>query len=274
MYKLYHGDCITVMREHIADNSIDLTVTSPPYDNLRDYGKDFDAATFDWHSIIQELYRVTAVGGVVVWVVADATIKGSETGTSFRQALFAIECGFRLHDTMIYQTDKPPMTHNRYQACFEYMFVWSKGKPKTFNPIMIKSKHGGKKRIDKTYRQKDGDLTPQHRGGVYNNLTVLTSIWKIGNNNQSAIQHPATFPEQLANDHIISWSNPGDTVLDPMFGSCRTGKMALKNGRNFMGIELDAGYFALGEVTVKNAAGDYQLTQREHDSGKRSLFGW
>ena len=133
-YQLIEGDCLEVLPTLKAD-SIDLTVTSPPYDNLRTYGKDFDAAKFDWRTLIKELYRVTTVGGVVVWVVSDATIKGSETGTSFRQALWAMECGFNLHDTMIYA--KPNVNYpdfNRYYQCFEYMFVWSKQNP-TFNPI-------------------------------------------------------------------------------------------------------------------------------------------
>ena len=137
-YTLYHGDCLEVMR-HMKSNVIDLTVTSPPYDNLREYGKDFDADAFDWRRILRALYRVTAVGGVVVWVVADATINGSETGTSFEQALWAKACGFRLHDTMIYKRAGQPLSHNRYEQHFEYMFVFSKGKPKTFNAKKVKN---------------------------------------------------------------------------------------------------------------------------------------
>lgn len=135
-YELFNGDC-KVFLQGLADDTFDLTVTSPPYDNLRDYGKDFDASAFDWQSIIRELHRVTKPGGVVVWVVADATINGSETGTSFRQALWAMDCGFRLHDTMIYQqagTGAKGSNYAYWQA-FEYMFVFAKGQPNAVNRI-------------------------------------------------------------------------------------------------------------------------------------------
>src|SRR5690554_5399491 len=140
--KIYNMDCLEGMKD-IPDNTIDLTVTSPPYDNLRTY----NGYSFDFEGIAKELYRVTKDGGVVVWVVGDATIKGSETGTSFRQALFFKEIGFNLHDTMIYAKNSyMPLTHRRYEQAFEYMFIFSKGKPKTFNPIMISCKTVGTKR--------------------------------------------------------------------------------------------------------------------------------
>ena len=112
--KLIQGDCLEKMQD-IQDSSIDLTVTSPPYDNLRSYnGNNALWGEHVWKAAIKDLYRVTKDGGVVVWVVGDATIKGSETGTSFKQALWAMECGFRLHDTMIYaKNNYMPLTHNR-----------------------------------------------------------------------------------------------------------------------------------------------------------------
>jgi site-specific DNA-methyltransferase (adenine-specific) len=239
------------MLAKLPDACIDLTVTSPPYDNLRDY-KGF---TLDWHEIIKQLYRVTQPGGVVVWVVADATINGSETGTSFRQALWAMECGFRLHDTMIYETDKPPMNDNRYQACFEYMFVFSKGKPETFNPIMVKGLHGGKKRpINQRYRQQSGELQKAWRRGTYNEKTIKRAIWYFYNtgmiNTEKIKGHPATFPEALARDHILSWSNPGDLVLDPFMGSGTTAKMAMQNGRHYLGFDISEEYCELARKRV------------------------
>ena len=121
--KIYNENCLETMAK-MPDNFIDLTVTSPPYDNLRTY----KGYSFDFENVAKELYRITKIGGVVVWIVGDATIKGSETGTSFRQALFFKEIGFNLHDTMIYQKSVPPMNDKRYQHNFEYMFVFVKDK--------------------------------------------------------------------------------------------------------------------------------------------------
>jgi DNA modification methylase len=133
--KIICGDCLEVMKK-IPDGSVDLVLTSPPYDNLRTY----NGYNFDFEGIAKELHRVTKDGGVIVWVVGDATIKGSETGTSFKQALYFKEIGFNLHDTMIYHKNNyPPLTHNRYEQCFEYMFVFSKRYLKSFNPIMVAS---------------------------------------------------------------------------------------------------------------------------------------
>lgn len=250
--KLILGDCLEVMKT-IPDGSIDLTVTSPPYDNLRKY----NGYVFDFEGIAQQLYRVTKLGGVVVWVVADATINGSETGTSFRQALYFKDIGFNLHDTMIYQTDKPPMNDNRYQAEFEYMFVLSKGKPKSFNPILKKCKKAGERRIGTTYRETSGALKNQWRGGVYGTTSVAGCIWYYPTGGIN-LGHPAPYPESLAGDHILSWSNPGDTVLDPMTGSGTTGKMAVKYNRNFIGIEIDPQYFAIAQKRVHDA--EQQMT--------------
>ena len=239
------GDCLEVMKG-LPDKCIDLTVTSPPYDDLRTYNG------FNWNfeGVAKELYRITKDGGVVVWVVGDATINGSETGTSFRQALFFMECGFNLHDTMIYHKINPiPIKQNRYYPCFEYMFILSKGKPKTFNPIMRKSLSAGTK------------VRAKQRTGIGNNFKEPTgknptkeysmeyNLWsyKVGYIGQSATdkiayKHPAIFPEQLANDHIISWSNEGDLVLDPFMGSGTTAKMALLNNRHFIGFEISKEY--------------------------------
>ena len=253
---LYAGDCARVMAEHITDGSIDLTVTSPPYDNLRAY----NGYTFDFEAVSKQLWRVTKQGGVVVWVVADATVNGSETGNSFRQALRFMEMGFNLHDTMIYETDKPPMNDNRYQACFEYMFILSKGKVKTFNAIMETASTAGRKREAAiTYRQMDGTLKPQYRRGLYPDKTIRRSIWyfstgRIPDNERLLINsHTAYFPEALARDHIISWSNPGDVVLDPMMGSGTTGKMAVMWQRRFIGIDVSPEYVDMARKRIEKA---------------------
>jgi len=250
-------DCLEGMRR-LPDSCIDLTVTSPPYDDLRTYNGNIEHWSFEkFKAIAKELYRVTKQGGVVVWVVGDATIKGSERGTSFRQALYFKEIGFNLHDTMIYAKNNPmPIQHNRYQPCFEYMFVLSKGKPKTFNPIMENTVNPGGK-ITTIQREKDGS---KHRGSGYgnkrNSIRYRHNIWKynVGYNKTTkdkvAFQHPAIFPEQLANDHIISWSNEGDLVLDPFMGSGTTAKMALLNNRNFLGFEISEEYCEIAEQRI------------------------
>lgn len=187
------------------------------------------------------------MGGVVVWIVNDATIKGSETGSSFRQALFFMECGFNLHDTMIWE--KPSFTATgslavRYAPVFEYMFVLSKGKPKTFNPIKDKPNiHAGTK-IHGTLRQKDGSVKKiSSLGKPVQSYGQRHNVWHIPGEMSSKNRfHPAMFPEQLAADHIISWSNPGDVVLDPFMGSGSTAKAALENGRNYIGFEISSEY--------------------------------
>jgi DNA modification methylase len=170
---LITGDSAAKLKEFPAD-SIDLTVTSPPYDGLRTY----NGYSFDFETIARELYRVTKPGGVVVWVVADQTRDGSESGNSFRQALFFKEIGFNLHDTMIYASEKPPLTHNRYEQKFEYMFVFSKGKPKTFNPIKEPSKHAGKSASKRTFRQDaEGHLEPSHKNEKIADMKIRGNIW-------------------------------------------------------------------------------------------------
>ena len=239
MNEIICGNCVDVTKG-FADSSIDLTVTSPPYDNLRDY----KGYTFDFEGIARELYRVTAPGGVVVWNVADATVDGSETGTSFTQALFFKGLGFRIHDTMIYAKQNPmPLNSNRYENAFEYMFVFGKGKLRTFNPIMEKSKTAGITNHG-TYYKPDGTMVKKHGSGrVVKDEKVRSNIWTypIGHNAEIP-GHPATFPEALARDHIISWSNEGDTVLDPMCGSGTTCKMAHNLKRNYIGIDISDEY--------------------------------
>ena len=251
--KNYNENCLDTMAR-MNDNFLDLTVTSPPYDNLRNY----NGYSFDFESIAKELYRVTKEGGVIVWVVGDATIKGSESGTSFKQALYFKECGFNLHDTMIYQKHNfSNPSNNRYHQIFEYMFVLSKGKPKTFNKIkdrenivkgfrkVSNGRHVNGKIRDKTKEKRtlgNSDLFVDDFGMRYN-------IWKFTTERGN---HPAIFPEQLANDHIISWSNESDLVYDPFMGSGTTAKMAILNKRNWMGSEMSEEYCEIIEQRINN----------------------
>ena len=245
---IYNEDCLEGMKR-LPDGCIDLTVTSPPYDNLRTY----NGYSWDFEGVAKELYRVTKGGGVVVWIVADATVKGSETGTSFKQALFFKECGFNLHDTMIWEKTGMLPTQDRYYNIFEYVFVLSKGKPKAMNFICDhKTTAGGRVQkkdscINKG-KQKDGVGT-----FIRNEFSRRTNIWRIGiGKNKETQGHPAPFPEQLANDHIISWSNEGDVVLDPFMGSGTTAKMAMLNGRHYIGYEVDEGYCEIARQRIND----------------------
>jgi DNA modification methylase len=241
--KIYNMDCVQGMK--LLDGcSVDLTVTSPPYDNLRSY-KGFE---FDFESVAKELYRVTKQGGVVVWIVGDATVKGSETGTSFKQALYFKEIGFNLHDTMIWKKTNPiPLTHNRYEQHFEYMFVFSKGSPKTFNPIKIPCATKGQIRKRKNSNKEEGSaVRNRNEVTVTKSEKIKGNVWEMPVSN-TKYNHPAIFPEQLARDHIISWSNPNDIILDPFMGSGTTAKMAKANNRNYIGFELSEGYCQIAE---------------------------
>lgn len=256
------GDCIDRLPE-LADGSIDLTVTSPPYDNLRTYGGTLNDWNADkWQAVIRELFRVTKQGGVVVWVVGDATIKGSETGTSFRQALYAMECGFNLHDTMIWRKTNPPpqvKSARRYTAAYEFMFVWSKCAPRVFDALTEPTKTAGTPSgngVSCTQRKADGSYqikrTEMRAGKFVKDTKPLQNVWDRAKQGQGAI-HPAQLPENIARDHILSWSNPGDTVLDPFLGSGTTGKMAIETGRRFIGIERNPEYFAIAERRIAEA---------------------
>ena len=256
MIQLIHGDCLEKMKE-IPDGSIDLTVTSPPYDNLRTYNGNISQwSEKKWKDIIKDLFRVTKHGGVVVWVVGDATIKGSETGTSFKQALWAKECGFNLHDTMIYAKDCISFPDaNRYQNSFEYMFVWSKGILKIKNLISDRKNISFGRKVTGTDRNADGTTRKVScYGQDIKEFGIRWNIWDIkADKGNSKTGHPAKFPDILAHDHILSWSNEGDTVLDPMMGSGTTGKMAKQLGRKFIGIELDETYFNIAKERLNRA---------------------
>lgn len=244
---IYNMDCLEGMRQMEAD-SIDLVVTSPPYDNLRSYKGVADGWNFDkFRQIAQQIARVLKPGGVCVWVVGDATIEGSESGTSFRQALyFKDECGLLLYDTMLYMKANPiPQTQRRYEQMFEYMFVLSKGKPTTFNPIMEKCVQAGKtqqwgrsintdERTAKYLRAYDRQMTRETK--IHGNVFT----YGLGGNHTG---HPAVFPERLALEQIYSWSNENDVCLDPFIGSGTTAIACIREHRHFIGFELNKEYF-------------------------------
>ncbi len=248
--KIYNENCLDTMAK-MPDNFVDLVVTSPPYDNLRDY----KGYTFDFESIAKELFRVTANGGVVVWVVGDAVIDGEESGTSFKQALYFKEIGFRLHDTMIYQKNSYPFSpSNRYFGVFEYMFVFSKGRPKTTNLIKVPTIGQGHK--SSTQRESDGSIS-EMKYEMGKEERVKDNIWKYdvgfakSSNDKMSFEHPATFPEKLCADHITSWSNEGELVYDSFMGSGTTGKMATLLKRDYIGSEISAEYTKLAEERIK-----------------------
>ncbi len=234
-FLLYNESNLETMKR-MPDNFIDLTVTSPPYDDLRTY----NGFCFDFENVAKELFRVTKQGGVVVWNVNDATKNGSETLTSFRQVLYFKEIGFNV-ETMIWEkTGSGCLGSNKfYGQNFEYMFILTKGIPKTTNLICDrenKVKSGTVKVngcLDKTGKGKDR-MVERKPFGKRNN------IWRFDTQKNS--DHPAPFPEQLANDHILSWSNEGDIIYDPFAGSGTTGKMAILNKRKCIMSEISAEY--------------------------------
>ena len=259
--QLLHGDCLELM-DIMKDECIDLTITSPPYDNLRNYNNSSTWSRKVWESVIKELYRLTVDGGVVVWVVADATIKGSETGSSFKQALFAMEVGFNLHDTMIFSKTNPVPVggNNRYYQAFEYMFVFSKvSGPRVFNPIMRERKNKwGDSRTSRTKcfnRSKDGSFN-QPKEVSLTGKVKRNNLWEYvvsgGANAEFGNKHPAVFPKGMVADHIMSWSNEGDTVFDPFMGSGTTGVASLELKRNFVGIEIDEDYFEISRQRIQS----------------------
>lgn len=254
--KIYNMDCLDGLRL-IKENSIDLTITSPPYDNLRDYY----GFKFDFESIAKELYRVTKDGGVVIWVVGDKTDKGSKTCTSFKQALYFKEVGFDMYDVIIYQKTSPSAPHKgRYFNAFEYMFVLSKGKPKTLNLLYDRpNKSSGRNTGKLSRRETDGSLT-EKKSIQISEFGLRTNVWTydVGNNKSTkdkiAFKHPAIFPEKLAEDHILSWSNEGDTVLDVFMGSGTTAKMAILNNRKYIGFELSEEYCNIANERLNGIA--------------------
>lgn len=236
--KIYNEDCLETMKR-IPDGFVDLVITSPPYDNLRTY----NGYSFDFENTARELYRIVKNNGVVVWVIGDETVNGSESGTSFRQALFFKEIGFNIHDTMIYEKNSPsyPASRksNRYTQIFEYMFVFSKGKPSA-NLICDKpNKWYGYKDFSGKLKNPVPEFSPR------------TNIWKY-TTSFNGVNHPAPFPEQLVEDHILTWSNVDELIYDPFMGSGTTAKMSLINNRKFIGSEISSEYCDTANERIKD----------------------
>ncbi|HNY44633.1 MAG: site-specific DNA-methyltransferase [Bacteroidota bacterium] len=247
--KIYNENCLITM-QNMPDNYVDFVITSPPYDDIRNY----NGYQFEFEKIAKELFRITKQGGIIIWVVADATINGSETGTSFKQALFFIEIGFRLHDTMIYYKNNPmPQTGNRYHQHFEYMFAFSKGSPKTFNPITEPTKYQGLANMKN--RGQNGSLdyekverTKEKKVG---NVFFYSVGGGISTKDKIAYNHPAIFPEKLVADQIKTWTNENDLVYDPFMGSGTTAKIAHLLKRRWIGSEISEEYVKISEERLK-----------------------
>ena len=247
--KIYNEDCLITMGR-MSDSIIDFVITSPPYDEIRNY----NGYKFEFKKIANELFRVVKDGAVIIWVVADATIEGSETGTSFQQALYFKEIGFRLHDTMIYYKNNPmPQTGNRYHQHFEYMFAFSKGTPKTFNPITEPTKYKGLANMKN--RGQNGSLdyekverTTEKKVG---NVFFYSIGGGISTKDKIAYNHPAIFPEQLVVDQMKTWSNENDLVYDPFMGSGTTAKIAHLLNRDWLGSEISNEYVQIAYERMK-----------------------
>lgn len=249
--RIYCVDNVKGMAQ-LDSETVDLTVTSPPYDGLRTY----NGYSFDFEGVANQLYRITKNGATIVWIVGDETINGSESGTSFRQALYFKEIGFNLHDTMIWNKNgfsAVGALKTRYAPVFEYMFIFTKGKIKTFNPLKDRKTINGGKRATGTVRQKDGSMKPMSKVMTINEYGQRYNIWDISPQRQRGKdKHPAPFPEQIAKDHILSWSNEGDLVLDPFMGSGTTAKIAHELKRNYIGFDISQKYVNMANNRLLN----------------------
>lgn len=246
MIDLRCGDCLEVMKT-ISNESIDLVITSPPYDDLRNYN-----SKIDFKKVAEELYRVVKNGGVVVWNVNDKIKNGSKSLTSFKQAILFNETGFNLNDVMIWEKTNPmpQVKQPRYNQVFEYMFVFSKGKPKTFNPIMVNCKSANKE-YKSTCKRITKGKDREYKEFKINKQKIDNNIWKFAVA-QNKTSHPAVFPLELPLKHIVSWSNEGDAILDPFMGSGTTGVACANTNRNFIGIELDENYYKIACERINN----------------------
>lgn len=238
--KVIHGDNSAAVAL-LTRGSVDLIVTSPPYDDLRTY----EGHSWNFYGLAHALFQALAEGGVMAWVVSDQTIEGSESLSSMKQALHFKEIGFRIHDTMIWEKPNPmPQNHARYEQAWEYIFVCSKGKPKTWNPVMVPAKNAGKISTGSFLRADGSRLEKSGNGKPIKSEKVHKNIWPITNPGNGT-KHPAVFPDALAEMIISTWSNEGDLVLDPFAGSGTSLLTAQRMSRKFIGVELNESYVAI-----------------------------
>lgn len=256
---IYCDNCVDFMNNKMDEESVDLTVTSPPYDNLRDY----KGYSFDYKEIAKSLFRITKKGGVVVWVVGDRIVKGNKTLTSFKHALAFQEIGFNVHDVMIYKKKNTPfMRSNAYTNCFEFMFVFSKGCPKVFNPLKDKTVRSGEEML---VCNKKSDGINKKVFGKLNEEKTRTNIWEYAvglggtTKDKIAFQHPAVFPEKLTLDHILTWTNEEAVVFDPMCGSGTTCKMAYVSGRKYLGCDISDEYVKIAKERISQYSSQLKL---------------
>jgi DNA modification methylase len=231
----------------LSAGSAHLAVTSPPYDRLRTYGGDCE---WDFERTAVELFRVLCAGGVLCWNVGDSVVSGAETLTSCKQKIFFVErCGFRVHDTMIWHKRNFSNPESvRYHQVFEYVFVLSKGKPRVFNPIKDKPNvQAGRVGCNgvNTFIKRDGTRSTRTTH-VTQEFGMRGNVW-VGNTRGQEefckkLPHPAMMPRWLARDLIISFSNPGDLVVDPFGGSGTTVQEALELGRSALLIDSNPSF--------------------------------
>jgi site-specific DNA-methyltransferase (adenine-specific) len=250
---LYCDDCRNTLKKLIKnDIKVDLIVTSPPYDNLRNYNNSLEWNFEIFKEIADQLYTILNMGGVIIWIVNDKIVDGSKTLTSFKQALYFKSIGFNVNDVMIWNKNNPmpQIPHNRYTSAFEYMFCFSKGKPKTFNGIELPCKNKGRKAS--TFKSIGGhdDNKSVEKNRITKDTKLAPNVWNynIGGKNYG---HPAIFPLSLAKDHIVSWSNPNDLVMDCFMGSGTVGVACQELNRKFIGIEKVPKYYRIAEERLK-----------------------
>lgn len=273
------GDNVEVLKT-FPNNSIDLTMTSPPYDFIRNYnGKitekndKFNGYSFPFEELALQLFRVTKKGGVVVWVVNDAVKNGSKTGSSLRQCLYFKEIGFNIHDYMFYEKNGCSFPSiNRYYQITEFVFILSKGKPKTVNLIKDrKNKWAGYSSWGKKTCRSGSDNLKPSKSYITPDFGVRFNIWRyntgkdFSTKDEYAFEHPAIFPEKLARDHILSWSKVGDIVLDPFIGSGTTAKMALIHHRKFIGIDINKDFVNLSKKRISNIKTTYNKNYSDNE---------
>lgn len=265
---LYQGDCLEILP---TLGKVDAIITSPPYDNLRQYGE--KQSIFEWSRFVRPIAKKLLEGGVLVWNVADGVERGSESGTSFRQALAFMDAGLRLHDTMLYLKTNVNFPESvRYENGFEYMFVFSNKSPATFNPIRDRPNKYAGRAMSGTDRHRDGTLKPISGLGKLVNRTGKRFNWWFLTNSQPDNGHPAPMPYAMAADHITSWTNPGETILDPFMGSGTTGVACAKMGRKFIGIELEPKYFDIACKRIEDAYAQPDLFVRAPTQPKQEVL--